>query len=409
VPDRRIDSLDPETPLLVFADDWGRHPSSCQHLVRRMLATHPVIWANTIGTRPPRLDANTLRRVAEKLRGWSSRTPADSRSPANPRVVELRMWPWVRSRFDRQLNRRLLARQLAPVLNALDQPPIVITTIPIIADLVGQIPAARWVYYAVDDFSTWPGLAGAALRRLDDQLIQAADVRIAASQALQERMQGLAQPVHLLTHGVDLDHWQTPPTGTLPSLDNLPRPLIVFWGLIDRRMDLSWLSRLAHDLDTGTILLVGPQDDPDPALAALPRVVMHPALPHRDLPLLARGADVLVMPYADLPVTRAMQPLKLTEYLASGLPVVTRDLPATRAWSDALDTATTAEQFSHLVRLRLESGLPPAQQQARRRLDQEDWNAKARQFTRWILEPSDERQDPTAPSSRSLITAHHDA
>ena len=34
------------------------------------------------------------------------------------------------------------------------------------------------------------------------------------------------------------------------------------------------------------------------------------------------------MPYADLPVTRAMQPLKLKEYLVTDRPVVVADLPA---------------------------------------------------------------------------------
>ena len=42
-------------PLLVFADDWGRHPSSCQHLISRLLDRHRVAWVNTVGMRPPRL------------------------------------------------------------------------------------------------------------------------------------------------------------------------------------------------------------------------------------------------------------------------------------------------------------------------------------------------------------------
>ena len=37
--------------LLVFSDDWGRHPSSCQHLVRNLLDRYPVVSVNTIGTR----------------------------------------------------------------------------------------------------------------------------------------------------------------------------------------------------------------------------------------------------------------------------------------------------------------------------------------------------------------------
>ena len=58
--------------LLVFSDDWGRHPSSCQHLTRNLLDRYPVLWVNTIGTRAPRLDRQTLRRVAEKILQWGS-------------------------------------------------------------------------------------------------------------------------------------------------------------------------------------------------------------------------------------------------------------------------------------------------------------------------------------------------
>ena len=95
----------------------------------------------------------------------------------------------------------------------------------------------------------------------------------------------------------------------------------------------------------GTLLLVGPEQDPDPALRQIPGVVMPGAVEYDMLPALAAEADVLVMPYADLPVTRAMQPLKFKEYLASCKPVVVRDLPATRCWSDAADVAATRPAF----------------------------------------------------------------
>ncbi len=83
------------------------------------------------------------------------------------------------------------------------------------------------------------------------------------------------------------------------------------------------------------------------------------------------------MPYADLPVTRAMQPLKLKEYLASGRPAVVSDLPANRAWSDCLDVAETPDAFSASVRLRLATGLPEAQRLARARLAGESWDQKS--------------------------------
>src|SRR5438132_682027 len=47
-------------PLLVFSDDWGRHPSSCQHLVRRWV----YYCVDDFGEWPG-LDGTALRRMEE--------------------------------------------------------------------------------------------------------------------------------------------------------------------------------------------------------------------------------------------------------------------------------------------------------------------------------------------------------
>ena len=378
-------------PLLVFADDWGRHPSSCQHLVSHMLPRRPVVWVNTIGTRPPRLDRATLRRGFEKLGQWflgrAGGQPAES-VPANLRVLNPKMWPSFRSRLARGLNRRLLTRTVRPVVGAMPRPPVVVTTLPVVADLVGRFRAARWVYYCVDDFAAWPGLDGRTLRGMEAELVAKVDTVVAVSDTLREHVAKLGRPSHLLTHGVELDHFRRPSGDELPDslreLDVLPGPLVVFWGVIDRRMDLAFVRRLSESLTEGTILLVGPQDNPGPELVRLPRVRTLPPVPYEDLPALAARAAVLVMPYADLPVTRAMQPLKLKEYLATGKPVVVRALPATEPWADCLDLADTPERFAAAVLERLRTGVTESQRAARLRLDAEEWAAKAEQFERWI-------------------------
>jgi hypothetical protein len=114
-------------------------------------------------------------------------------------------------------------------------------------------------------------------------------------------------------------------------------------------------------------------------------VILLPPLPYEQLPSLAREAAVLIMPYADLPVTRAMQPLKLKEYLATGRPAVVRDLPANRPWADCLDLASSAEGFVAAVKMRLRSGIPAYQEKARERIAREGWEEKARQFECWAL------------------------
>ncbi|MFL5244369.1 MAG: glycosyltransferase [Gemmataceae bacterium] len=373
-------------PLLVFADDWGRHPSSCQHLIRHLLDHREVVWVNTIGTRTPRLNAATLGRGFEKIRHWAKKKASSVDLPSHLRIVNPKMWPWFGSRFSRRLNRGLLVRQLTPLLHKYANPPLAVTTLPIVADLVGSLPAERWVYYCVDDFSLWPGLDQTTLLQMDEELIQKVDSIITVSETLQARIKKCGRDSRLLTHGVDLTFWQEP--GDIPgkkAWDGLEAPLVVFWGVIDRRMDVAAVRQLAHDLKKGTILLVGPRAEADPILFELPRIVHLPPIAFEHLPLLAKAASVLVMPYADLPVTRAMQPLKLKEYLATGRPVVASDLPANRSWRDSLDLASTPEAFSQAVQERLATGLPDIQAQARERLSGESWTEKARLFEEWIL------------------------
>ncbi|MCI0699800.1 MAG: glycosyltransferase [Planctomycetia bacterium] len=388
-------------PLIVFSDDWGRHPSSCQHLIAKLLSHRRVTWVNTIGTRPPRLDWATLTRGLGKLNSWLWANPARKGSGSavtphtalaggvrQPTVLNPKMWPSFRSRFARGLNRRLLTRAIRRIAEAMPAPPVVITTLPLVADLVDGFPASRWVYYCVDDFSAWPGLDGHTLRDMEAELVPKMDVVIAVSETLQTHLAKLGKPSHLLTHGVDLDFWRKPIASdtqvSLREVDALPQPLVVFWGVLDRRTDVAFVRRLAEVMTEGTILFAGPRDNPDAELLRLPRVRTLPPLPFEELPTLAARAKVLIAPYADLPVTRAMQPLKLKEYIATGKPVVVRKLPATEPWADCVDVVETPEAFASAVLERLRTGVPEEQQRARVRLESESWSAKAEQFERWV-------------------------
>lgn len=382
-------STPPTRPtLLVFADDWGRHPSSCQHLIGQLLDQYSVLWVNTIGTRKPRLNLETITRAWEKVRHWT-RSARQQPGHAHLATFSPRMWPWFTHAWDRKLNARWLRRQLQVLLADVPRPVVALTTLPIVADLVGSLSVDRWVYYCVDDFSTWPGLDGRTLGRMETKLARNVDQVICVSETLRARLASLGRDSALLTHGVDLAHWRPEDWGApATELAGLPRPLVLFWGLIDQRLDVELLHRLSASMDRGTIVLAGPQSSPDPALFRAPRMAHLPAVDFQRLPALAREAAALIMPYRDLPVCRAMQPLKLKEYLATQRPTIVRDLPATREWSDCLDLGAEPDEFCRLVALRLQTGLPDEQRQARRRLDSESWSHKADELVRLAIAPA---------------------
>ena len=190
----------------------------------------------------------------------------------------------MRSKFDRAFNRRLLSRQLTPHLQSCDPPAVAITTVPVVADLVGLLPVRSWLYYCVDDFSAWPGLDQAAMDRLERDLVSRVDSCVAVSENLQERLAGMGASSHLLTHGVDVDFWASASADSpLPAFEDSEEPFIVFWGLKDRRLDVEFLRQLSANLHRGTILLVGPENEPDPVIKSLPRVRCIDAVPFEDL------------------------------------------------------------------------------------------------------------------------------
>ncbi len=373
--------------LVVFADDWGRHPSSAQHLVKPLLQSRAVTWINTIGTRTVQLDAALLRRGVQKLRQWSGQrdpSPEPEGAGSRPDILNPAMYPGFRNRFQRHLNAALLGRAMEKHLPDLGDA-VVLSTIPIVADLPARVRAWRWVYYCVDDFSAWPGLDSGPLAAMEAAFVQRADRLVAAGDNLAGRLQAMGRTPEVISHGIELEHWRAPVSPSA-RLREVQGPVVLFWGLIDRRLDPAFLDALSRRLEGGTIVLAGPEQNPDPVLDTLSRVRRIGPVPYGELPALAAGAAVLVMPYADLPVTRAMQPLKLKEYLACGLPVVCSALPAVAAWKDCLDVVDSADQFAERVVMRLLTGLDAQQRVARQRLAGESWVAKSQRLERILFE-----------------------
>lgn len=403
------DPSEPDTQLIVFADDWGRHPSSAQHLVKELLPAFPTLWVNTVGTRTPGLNRADMRRGLRKVGSMLSRTGVIDDGPDDLpwglQVVQPVMYPGFRRPWQRRLNRHQVSRtvreQLGETFTTSPLPGttkttrprrVVVTTLSITADLVGTLGADRWVYYCVDDYSQWPGTDHAVMDAMERELVAKVDAVVCVSETLQERVASMGRSDStLLTHGVDLSLWQTPSTDSRISRHwpDDDKPTALFWGLIDDRLDHAWVASLCVETPC-RFALAGPKASGLPGgyidhggrpVLISPEPIELGPIAQRDLPAHAASAQILVMPYIDAPVTRAMQPLKLKEYLATMKPVVVRDLPATREWADCCDLATSAEQFVQLVEERASTGTPVSQLEARkRRLPGESWAAKAAQL-----------------------------
>lgn len=381
-------------PIVVFSDDWAQHPSSTQHIITQMLPHRQVIWVNTIATRLPSLNFRDLKKASRKILQWLKPTPALTASTNTPNPITLNpvMYPTIRKSWQRRLNTKLITQTVNRAIERYcDQQPIALTTIPITADLIGRLNVSGWVYHVVDDFAAWPGLDHQPLQQMHTQQLQHVDRVAVVSDYLanQSRQFGRTDTTKI-THGVDPEIWQTTTLKlkTHPVIDQLKsmrKPVVLFWGLIDNRLDFQALRELSAQWH-GEIALVGPTANGiENKLNIKALRTLGPIAQHL-LPQIAQLADVLIMPYGHSPVTAAMQPLKLMEYLSTPKPVICTNIPATADYTDCCDVVHPT-QFAQRVIERHEQGIPESQRITRRKtMRNQTWHSKASQLNQLFNE-----------------------
>ena len=135
----------------------------------------------------------------------------------------------------------------------------------------------------------------------------------------------------VVPNGVDAAVWTAPVANGAPA----PRgnePYAVYAGTIDTRLDVDLLRAVARHPEVAEVVLIGPV--PDHGLRRLlenePNVALTGRLTQSGLASVVANAAVGVLPHSVSDLTRAMSPLKLYEYLAAGLPVVSTDLAPVR-------------------------------------------------------------------------------
>ena len=364
-------------PLLVFADDWGRHPSSCQHLVRRLRKDHTIVWVNTIGTRRIKADGVTLRRGIEKLRNWArGLTQVGERMW----VVDLPMLPGLQNPVLRRLNRLLVRTRLRQILSRLRVVrPLVLTTLPYIGWLVRDLPRRGLVYYCTDDYSHWPSADGETLQRAERELLDESDLVLAASRALHGRLRQSHPWCEYFPHGVDFAHFasarhQTPAA----EVARLPGPRIGFFGLIYEKLNFDLLAAVARRFSSGSLVMIGPTAWCPADFTALPNVHMLGPKPYAHLPRYIAGLDTLLLPYVDDQMIRQSGPLKLRECLATGTPTVSVDVPDVRGLQPHVRVAADTDTYLNQVTAAL---LEPAGQGAARArqaaVAEDGWDSRA--------------------------------
>jgi glycosyltransferase involved in cell wall biosynthesis len=193
------------------------------------------------------------------------------------------------------------------------------------------------VYDCMDELSAFRG-APPGLLRLEQLLLDRADLVFTGGRSLHEAKRGRHPRVFCLPSSIDADHFRRAgaPQPEPADQQGIPRPRVGFFGVVDERMDLGLVRALAAGRPDWRFVMIGPVVKIAPeSLPRLPNLHWLGPKPYAELPAYLSGWDAGFMPFALNESTRFISPTKTPEFLAAGLPVVsTPVLDVVRDWGE---------------------------------------------------------------------------
>lgn len=375
----------PDGYICFSAQDFWYHnrAHSDVQLMRRVAAQRPVLFVNSIGMRMPLPGRSTkpLRRIARKLRSVAKLVRRPFPDLPGFRVMTPLVLPLYGSARARALNARLVRLQVTLVARALRiANPVLVVTIPTAWDAVRRMRRHRLVVNRSDEYSAFPEADGELIAGLERELLRHADHVLYVSRALMAKESPLSgDRAHFLDHGVDLEHFQPGTPAQEPGdLAAIPHPRIGFFGgLDDYIIDFGLLGHLARTLPDAHLVLIGDATCSLGDLTTLPNVHWLGFRDYADIPAYGSGFDVALMPWlAGSSWIQASNPIKLKEYLALGLPVVSVDFAEVRHYAEVIAVARDADDFVAQVRAALATGGAAAPQR-RAAVAGASWERKA--------------------------------
>jgi len=206
------------------------------------------------------------------------------------------------------------------------------------------------VFDAMDELSKFK-FAPEHLLDLEQELIDRADVVFTGGSSLYEAKKDRHDNVHCFPSSVDRAHFCKARVGQFEPADqeDLPRPRLGFYGVIDERFDTELLEQVAAMRPDWSLVMVGPvvkiaEED----LPKRPNIHYLGGKTYDQLPVYLSGWDVALMPFAMNESTQFISPTKTPEYLAGGRPVVSTpitDVVRHYGHLEGVKIAATADEF----------------------------------------------------------------
>lgn len=375
--------------ILCFASGYDAPPTSKHHVMHILAERNTVLWVNYHASRVPTASSSDLGYMTKKLGQVFAgmKSPRDNLYVLTPLVVPLPGSAWAK-----RLNQGLLVAQIRRALKKVGRGPVQLWSFtPDIGYLLGRFGEEKVLYYCVDDHASFTGYSREQVLRDEEDLCRRADLVVTTSMVLQKAKEPLNLNTMLVPHGVDYEHFSKALSNGLPTppdIADIPHPRLGFFGLIRDWVDLDLLVDVARRRPDWHLVLIGDSTVDLAAYHELPNVHFLGRKPYDDLPAYCRQFDVGLIPFKINELTRAVNPIKLREYLAAGMPVVSTPLPEVSRYGHLVHMADGPMEFETAVAKSLASSAWECERRAAA-MSEEIWPEKVDEICTRLVSKTD--------------------
>ncbi|MCE7059883.1 glycosyltransferase [Dyadobacter sp. CY343] len=190
----------------------------------------------------------------------------------------------------------------------------------------------------------------------ENELLKKSDLVFCTSRQLYNNSKLLNTNTYFVPNAADIRHSQKALDPDLPVasvLKDIPKPVIGYFGNIERRMDYEMLEKIIRQNPDKSFVFVGPQDKsyiPD-WFFNTPHVYSTGSVPYSEMPAVIKGFDVALLPFKRDEVSATIFPLKLFEYLGAGKPLVSINFndDLREFTGDSVAFCTDADSFTEAI------------------------------------------------------------
>lgn len=233
-------------------------------------------------------------------------------------------------RFLLDINEKLIKKRLDKIISQHDLKDIIfINSFNFHYPNIGKLIKAKLsVYHCVD-----PLIIGYDKKHgvISEQIVaKSSDLVICTSFKLYKEKKQVNENTFFIPNAADLkfSSLALDPKLSISSIfSGISRPIIGYFGNIERRMDFALLKDVVRANSDKSFVFIGPvtEEFMPSDFRTIPNVFLMGSVPYAEMPSVIKGFDIAIIPFKKDDVSETIFPLKLFEYLGSGKPVIATD------------------------------------------------------------------------------------